>query len=280
MKSLARIGEKHERRHSFKLPNIIHDNNTKHLCGIIIDGKEILNIMHKILNVLRQSNIDIKFLTCLVNNDSSLVIMVCDATNTNINIGKVSKIIKSLGKNLNVEIVRPRLPGLLAFPKLNLLMYSGERAVIYSSEQLYSVIVSAVEKFGIQGKAMMWHVWSQVGRYAYRFHKKLRRANNKLALEDQLLFGTSLGWWKKAEIVDYKDSSKTLKIRLWDNWECWEAKRVYKKTSLPQSHIVRGYLSGMVSEHFNVEMSASETRCIAMGDPYCEFILKPNIHSI
>jgi predicted hydrocarbon binding protein len=47
------------------------------------------------------------------------------------------------------------------------------------------------------------------------------------------------------------------------------------KTNLPVDHVMRGLHAGAAEIIFNCEMDAVETRCQAMGHPYCEFILKP-----
>ena len=43
---------------------------------------------------------------------------------------------------------------------------------------------------------------------------------------------------------------------------------------LPLSHFVRGHLSGFLSGLLNAKVRAVERRCIAAGDPYCEFYLE------
>jgi predicted hydrocarbon binding protein len=49
---------------------------------------------------------------------------------------------------------------------------------------------------------------------------------------------------------------------------------MFKGSSEPQSHYIRGVLDGFFSSLFKVEMEAKETKCIAKGDPYCEFEIK------
>jgi predicted hydrocarbon binding protein len=46
-----------------------------------------------------------------------------------------------------------------------------------------------------------------------------------------------------------------------------------KKTNKPNSEWIRGHLSGSASTALGVPMSCAETKCMAMGDPYCEFEL-------
>jgi predicted hydrocarbon binding protein len=57
-------------------------------------------------------------------------------------------------------------------------------------------------------------------------------------------------------------------VRMGNNIEC-EGQR----TDKPNSQWIRGHLVGGASEALGVKMDCRETRCMAMGDPYCEFEL-------
>jgi len=44
----------------------------------------------------------------------------------------------------------------------------------------------------------------------------------------------------------------------------------------PVDHIIRGLMAGGASYAFNRDVDILETKCIAVGDPFCEFIIKPS----
>ncbi|RLF10226.1 MAG: hypothetical protein DRJ98_06565 [Thermoprotei archaeon] len=61
-------------------------------------------------------------------------------------------------------------------------------------------------------------------------------------------------------------------MRFYDLFECVPVK--YQKEK-PNSEFFRGILSGGLSVIFDKVLLAVETKCIAKGDPYCEFVVKP-----
>ena len=43
----------------------------------------------------------------------------------------------------------------------------------------------------------------------------------------------------------------------------------------PSSHMFRGMLAGVIEEIANRQVISLEEKCIAKGDPYCQFVVKP-----
>ena len=62
------------------------------------------------------------------------------------------------------------------------------------------------------------------------------------------------------------DPRKTV-IRVYDSVECSALRDIEEEGS----HFVRGVVAGGISELYGETMVAEETRCIARGDPYCEY---------
>jgi len=56
---------------------------------------------------------------------------------------------------------------------------------------------------------------------------------------------------------------------------CFECECCTKSSDVPYSHLVRGMIAGAFTSVSGVEMFAREIRCIAEGDPYCEFEITP-----
>lgn len=46
------------------------------------------------------------------------------------------------------------------------------------------------------------------------------------------------------------------------------------KSARPVDHIFRGMIAGGESMAFDADMEAIETKCVAQGNPYCEFVAK------
>jgi len=69
--------------------------------------------------------------------------------------------------------------------------------------------------------------------------------------------------------VDFKRGRETIIIR-----ECFEA-LAWRKKPYKACHWVRGYMAGVASVVFDRPMEAVEIKCLATGDEYCEFKVRP-----
>lgn len=75
----------------------------------------------------------------------------------------------------------------------------------------------------------------------------------------------------KTEIIRYATNPLKIHIRIHDLFEC-EACRGAKQ---PYSQLVRGVLAGILTKLYNTKIAVKELKCIAKGDPHCEFEAKP-----
>ncbi|MDW8034683.1 MAG: V4R domain-containing protein [Nitrososphaerota archaeon] len=118
-------------------------------------------------------------------------------------------------------------------------------------------------------QTILWHQGKEIGKtilesYERDFGLKGVRALEFLRVR-ALLFG-----WTYVEIYKFEELNKTAIIRLFDNWEC----ELFKENDEPQNHFMRGILTGFFNGLFGVEVDTIETKCIAKGDPFCEFTVK------
>jgi predicted hydrocarbon binding protein len=81
-----------------------------------------------------------------------------------------------------------------------------------------------------------------------------------------------LGGWGEWKLILLKDSEKHSIIQIVNS----PLVRVIKRnTNFPVDHVMRGLHAGAAEIIFKTEVDAVETKCQAMGDPYCELVLKP-----
>jgi|GEM_PF-371927 predicted hydrocarbon binding protein len=119
-------------------------------------------------------------------------------------------------------------------------------------------------------QTIFWYAGHEVGSSIKTLYEKTFAAKDVDSI--LALFETQLALlgWSLVEIVNLDEEKRSITLRLFDNWECG----MFKGSSKPQSHLFRGLLEGFFSSLFGVEMEAKETKCIAKGDPYCEFEIK------
>lgn len=72
--------------------------------------------------------------------------------------------------------------------------------------------------------------------------------------------------WGLPELVEISLQPFRATIRFKDSFEC-----AYTKSAVPNSHYLRGHLAGINSAILGKKVKSVETKCVAKGDPYCEF---------
>jgi predicted hydrocarbon binding protein len=90
----------------------------------------------------------------------------------------------------------------------------------------------------------------------------IRRFLGQLA---KLYGATGVG---RCEFVEMNFDLMHFVVQITDSIECQG-----RRTSKPNSQWIRGHLNGGATVTLDTQMSCKETRCVAMGDPYCEFRL-------
>ena len=75
-------------------------------------------------------------------------------------------------------------------------------------------------------------------------------------------------FWREIEVFNEKEGETV--IRVFELFECLPFKGKLKES---RSHFFRAYLEGAFKALFKTEYTATETECLAKGDPYCRFII-------
>jgi predicted hydrocarbon binding protein/predicted amino acid-binding ACT domain protein len=145
------------------------------------------------------------------------------------------------------------------------------RVITFPTSLLGETIKSLMKVFNPSAvRAMFWYQGKEFGRLVEEFYEREFSIVNVNEAVNFLAIRTALHGWAIVEIVELDDERRNVTLRLFNNWEC----SMFKGSSEPRSHYIRGVLDGFFSSLFKVEMEAKETKCIAKGDPYCEFEIK------
>ncbi len=111
-------------------------------------------------------------------------------------------------------------------------------------------------------KKIMWEV------FAPKFKDRYKLPANNVV--DWMKNIGELGGWGQFEIVDYDEKRKRAIVRIKDA----SIGSALKPSSEPVDHVIRGFMAGVASFLFNSDVDYVETKCVAKGDPFCEFIAK------
>jgi len=195
-----------------------------------------------------------EILSCIVqaHPDRNLVhvTLFLDMTNSDLS---PSRLLAQLRRRANVRRIE-----LLDIP----LTHGAARLAVFTLEDMHRLF-EKLREAGSGGLAIIYHMGYGAGEsLAKRLGKYFR--DNRKALEYLLLYYETLGHGKfKLRIYSEKERCKVVVEEL---LECMGV-----KSSEPNSQLFRGILAGFLTELWGVEVEVVETKCIAMGDEYCEF---------
>ncbi|MEM2337590.1 MAG: 4-vinyl reductase [Candidatus Bathyarchaeia archaeon] len=169
----------------------------------------------------------------------------------------------------NVKIIKPQGKCVIFDNYFFPLITAGERAVVFR-RSVYEALFNGVrEKFGTAGEAMLYYQGFSMGAEIFDDYMDIVKSNK---LEDVIevakAMNMTLGWGviDKVEIDTEKGRAK---LRIYQSYECELSKK-----EKPQSQFYRGAIAGIFARFFGKDVEVKETKCIAMGDPYCEFEIK------
>ncbi len=170
----------------------------------------------------------------------------------------------------NAKIIKPQGKGIIFDDYFFPLIAAGERAVIFR-KKVYKALFNGVrEKFGSAGEAMLYYQGFSIGAEIFDQYVKIAKSRTVEDLvEVARAINMTLGWGVVDDVnVDLEKGHA--KLRIYRSFEC-ELSRDQRN---PQSHFYRGAVAGVFARFFGKDVEVKEIKCIAMGDPYCEFEIK------
>ncbi len=239
----------------------------------MILAKNIPGSFHSILETFAKNKLNIIYIATSEPSFEKYLqlLLYVDFTGSKV---KPEDVIKELRLNKNVfsiERMDPVVEGILIdtfhFP----VTISGVRAIILRKPIFEALIKGFREKFGSVGEAFLYYIGYEVGREALRSHYEMSISKN---VEDLLKLNEALFkalGWGKLKVLKYSLEDCFAIVTIENSFEC-ELGRGAKK---PYSQFIRGALAGWFSEVVKKKCTAEETRCLAKGDKYCEFHIKP-----
>jgi predicted hydrocarbon binding protein len=145
---------------------------------------------------------------------------------------------------------------------------SGARVMLMTQESFQRMLSAMVQMFGSGASMIAYNEGLALGtRYAAGLRTLIRGDFRRFTSELAKLYSaTGVG---RCEFVVMDLEHLHFVVRLANSIEC-EGKHSEK----PNSQWLRGHLAGGASVAFDAQMECKETKCAAMGDPYCEYELR------
>ncbi|MGD8544087.1 MAG: ATPase domain-containing protein [Candidatus Bathyarchaeota archaeon] len=171
----------------------------------------------------------------------------------------------------DMEDARKQLSVNLFWP--NLMRWSG---MLWDPKRLPRIAYKAWKEYGIMTKEMIpffpWYI-----RLYFKIYMPKNFSKPKDMKKLVKFYGGMMGKKGRRDcIIEYLDKVSKIDehhIRLYESFECWGFENVNTTMASLIPSTVAGTCIGLEKEER--EWNAIETKCIGLGDPYCEFKLVP-----
>ena len=228
-----------------------------------------VGVLKKILTVFenyRRPIVNLHVSTTSIDEPPKAYIVV-DMHGSEDKVGIIKREIQEINFVEKVEVFNPLFDGLLASLPAVILSMAGSRCIIFRKPVYEAFIKSVQNIFGLGGAAILYHLGIVLGRGSFRDHKKMAGNDRRLLLSIVEHYFRVVGYGiLEIKKIDENEGKATL--RVYKNFEC----ELHKGSNKPKSQYTRGILAGWFQEFFGRKnLKILETRCIARGDPYCEY---------
>lgn len=198
------------------------------------------------------------------------ILIFADFTNKKQLLNNIMRKLKELDMVQHVEYIAPIFRGFVAYNGLFPLTIFNERAIILR-KPLYEAFIKLLrDELGSGYTAWLYQLGTEMGKNAYKSHREIIQSDDpdKMVRFAEALFA-QIGFGKlRVRSLDIK--GKRALVRVYNSFEC----ELFRDSNEPSSYLIKGMLKGWFSSLFKANIKISEIKCIAKGDPYCEFDIR------
>jgi len=174
---------------------------------------------------------------------------------------------------LDVEVIKPQLPELIVNVLTYPLLCLDVRCILIHITGMSEMLRYLYSRFGSAAKALMYYAGYSSAKGMIGELKKVKEAEKIDILRACLQLFQACGYGR-FEILYSKLKPVNILIRAYDLFECEPFRGRMEEAN---SHFFRGILAGVVEAITGEEVIALEDKCIAKGDPFCQFIITRRI---
>jgi len=241
------------------------------LYQICVVLKDVPGALAKVAKILGDANINIKSSSSFFVDkypDAGVWSAFVDVSKATKSLREIEEELRELDVVLEVVFKEPKPAPFetIHFPALH-----GNTRAIIMPRGMFWALLSALEKiFKHSGlMAVLYSAGKRLGQHAAKRISELYQLRGKALLEALAQAGQATGWAiTEVKEIDFEGCKATIIVK-----EGFEA-IAWREKPHAACHLTRGYLAGYLSTVFNKSVEASETKCLARGDKYCEFVIK------
>ncbi len=211
---------------------------------------------------------DVKIIYSIVLRGNAQTIKSFYVLQTNGNFEEIVEKIRTVGEVLNISYGAKIIEGFTISPftiVINIPLMN-EKALLLPSKSLIQSFRRIRKRWGLASLVFLYHLGYNYGvTLAEKFLENGFDSEKALILSLEFLRQTGL--FKDYNLVMFNSKQGNIVLHIYESVECVNSSE--KETS---SHFLRGIIGGLVSEIVGKEVTVYETKCVARGDRYCEFI--------
>lgn len=256
----------------FDIGRIIVTDGRK-IFGFAIEASYEKGVLHQLGELVEKYGVMVRCIQISMpkpSDETAKAIVFIDFSQSKLSPEEAEKILKNQKFVKSVKLLKPVTDKFVSDPHYFPLTTMDERAIIFRKEIYEGLFKGVRSQFGTAGEAFLYYIGFEIGKRAYLSYSKLSGTEDFEALiATAKAVNLTLGWsiLKEAKI---NEKTKTATVTLQENFEC-DLARGHGKA---YSQFYRGAIAGIFTQYFKTEMKAEEAKCIAKGDPYCQFEIK------
>ncbi|RLE59159.1 MAG: hypothetical protein DRJ32_05145 [Thermoprotei archaeon] len=230
----------------------------------------ILVKLGKVFSDAKLSIVHLEIPRPIENNPISMMFFI-DFTGREDEVNAILNLIKKFEFVEHVELVEPQFNGLIVDTILFPLTLFSERVIMFRLPAIKALILGLKERIGEAYSSLLYQIGVEIGERVFESHLKLTgtRDPDMLTKICQALF--QVVGYGVLKFIELDVENKRSRVRVWNSFEC----ELYDESTQPRGYMISGILAGWHMGLFKTKfLSSKEKKCIAMGDPYCEFTIE------
>ncbi len=241
------------------------------LYGLFVEVEPRPGVFHQLLGLTAEVNATLIYASFSRTLEAYRVVAFLDFTNATTDLKDIIEKIRAVENVKYASIIEPVTEGFIADNISLPLVIGKERAVIFESSGFKYLIEKLREQFGSAGETVLYYMGFDIGLGYGENYKQIGdilglRSPREILEKICVPIFQSIGFGS-LEVVELRENPLCIKIRVYNSFEC----ELGPKQNKPYSHLVRGVLAGLAAAIFGKETLAKESKCITMGNEYCEF---------
>ncbi len=242
------------------------------LHGLLVRAISLPGVLARLSSIIAERGLNILYCSTTVaeEHEEGIILLFIDFTDSETRPQELAEELRRLDFVREVKLITPKYEGFIVDDVSFPLMVGSERAILMTEAALRGLFIDIRRHIGSGGEAILYFLGTEVGKSLAERYMKMAEEIGVEDLEGKAHIAAGLFvsvGYGLVESLEIDPETPRIRLRVKGCIEC----ELGGSAEKPYSQFLRGMLAGYASVLFKRDMMARETRCIAVGDPYCEF---------